>query len=235
LDLAYLCLANIFKNFQLWDCNYGYAKAYPTFFALFPLNDAPYTAAYEEQEVFAALHNFLLYAEDENILPSVSMLIPEFLKYILNRAPYYYPPNLRSEMLSEEVKTGQVDHKLWIAIEDIHDGWEQSGTVGQEVYGAGVAFGIIPRHFYKVPNEDFMIYLDYPSADFKYRKGSVHFKVKGDARLSCRMLVVKKDKTPLPVFTVKGRAGELKGKHRKDGHIEYTVHGDQPVKVNWKS
>jgi hypothetical protein len=235
MDLTYLCLASIFKNFQLWDCNYGYAKSYPTFFALFPLNDAPYTAAYEEQEVFAALHNFLLYAEDEEILPSVSLMIPEFLKYIVNRAPYYYPPNLPKEMLSEEVKTGQVDHKLWIAIEDIHDGWEQSGMVGQEVYGAGVAFGIVPRHFYKIPGENFMVYVDYPTADFKYRKGSgVSFKVKGDARLNCRMMMVKEDKSALPNFMVKSKEGELKGKKRKDGNIEYTVSGDQQIKIHWE-
>lgn len=234
LDLAYLCLANIFKNFQLWECNYGYAQHYPTFFAMFPLNDAPYTAAYEEQEVFAAMHNFLLYAEDEDILPSVAMLVPEFLKYILNRAPYYYPPNLPKEMLSDEVKTGQVDHKLWIAIEDIHDGWEQSGTVGQEVYGAGVAFGIIPRHFYKVPNEDFMIYLDYPTAGYQHGKGKVSFRLKGDERLSCRMLIIKKEKEALPDFIVNSEENELTGKHRKDGHIEYTVNGNQQVKITWK-
>jgi hypothetical protein len=234
LDLAYLCLANIFKNFQLWECNYGYAKHYPTFFALFPLNDAPYTAAYEEQEVFAALHNFLLYADGENIMPSVNILVPEFLKYILNRAPYYYPPNLPKEMLSDEIKTGQVDHKLWIAIEDIQDGWEKSGTVGQEVYGAGVAFGIVPRHFYKVPGEDFMIYLDYPTADFKYHKGALSFKVKGDERLSCRMLIVKKDKNALPHFSVKTKSGEAKETHRKDGHLEYTVAGNQQIKLSWK-
>jgi hypothetical protein len=234
LDLTYLCLANIFKNFQLWECNYGYAKDYPTFFAMFPLNDAPYTAAYEEQEVFASLHNFLLYAEDENILPSINLLVPEFLRYILNRAPYYYPPNLPKKMLSDEVKTGQVDHKLWIAIEDIHDGWEQSGTVGQEVYGAGVAFGVIPRHFYKVPNEDFMIYLDYPTANFEYRKGSISFNVKGDERLSCRMLVVKKDKMLLPEFTIKDEKDVLKGIRRKDGHIEFLINGNQQIKINWK-
>lgn len=234
LDLAYLCIANMVQNFQIWECNYGYAKDYATFFAMFPLGDAPYTAAYEEQEVFAAMHNFLLYAEDEEILPAVSLLIPEFLKYILNRAAYYYPPNLPKEMLSDEVKTGQVDHKLWIAIEDIHDGWEQSGTVGQEVYGAGVAFGIVPRHFYQVPNEDFMIYVDYPTAKFKYRKGSmVSFNVKGDERLSCRMLIVK-GKKALPGFIVSGDAGDIMGTHRKDGHIEYTISGNQPIKINWK-
>src|ERR1700749_802265 len=105
-------------------------------------------------------------------------------------------------MLSDEVKTGQVDHKLWIAIEDIHDGWEQSGSVGQEVYGAGVAFGIIPRHFYKVPGEEFMIYLDYPSAGYKSEKGRVSLKVKGDERLSCRMLTIKTGSKKLPEFIV---------------------------------
>jgi hypothetical protein len=233
LDLAYLCIANIVQNFQLWECEYGFAKDYPTFFATFPLGDAPYTAAYEEQEVFAALHNFLLYADGEEILPAVSMLIPEFLKYILNRAAYYYPPNLPAEMLSREVKTGQVDHKLWIAIEDIHDGWEQSGTVGQEVYGAGVAFGIVPRHFYKVPNEDFMIYCDYPSSDYKHRKGNVTFNIKGDGRFNCRVLIVKKDKKTLPQFTVKDTSGCLKGTQLEQGHIEYTLSGNQHIRIQW--
>ncbi|MDN3550219.1 hypothetical protein [Mucilaginibacter aquaedulcis] len=234
LDLAYLSLANIFKNFQLWECNYGYAKNYPTFFAMFPLNDAPYTAAYEEQEVFAAMHNFLLYAQDEDILPSVSLLIPEFLKYILNRAPYYYPPNLPREMFSEEVKTGQIDHKLWIAIEDIHDGWEQSGIVGQEVYGAGVAFGIIPRHFYKVPDEDFMIYVDYPTAGYHYRKNHVSFLLKGNERLSCRMMIIKKQGIELPGFKVTGHEKAQTALHRKDGHVEYALQGNQQIKISWK-
>lgn len=235
LDLAYLCIANIFKNFQLWDCNYGYAENYPTFFAMFPLNDAPYTAAYEEQEVFAALHNWLLYADDIEILPSVNLLIPEFLKYIVNRAAYYYPPNLPKEMLSDEVKTGQVDHKLWIAIEDIHDGWEQSGTVGQEVYGAGVAFGIVPRHFYRVPKHDFIVFLDYPTVDFKYRNGRISFRVKGDGKLSCRMMVIKTHKSSLPEFKVKANNEELQSINSNADHIEYTVNGCQIITINWKA
>ncbi|NCD68329.1 glycoside hydrolase family 88 protein [Mucilaginibacter agri] len=235
LDLAYLCLANISKNFQLWECNYGFAKDYRTFFAMFPLNDAPYTAAYEEQEVFAALHNFLLYAEDEEILPSVTMLISEFIKYLLHRAPYYYPPNLPKEMLSDDVKTGQVDHKLWIAIEDIHDGWEQSGTVGQEVYGAGVAFGIIPRHFHKIPGEEFIIFSDYPTADFKYNKGQVSFTVKGDERLNCRLMLIKNGKSKLPDLKLTGGNAALSGGVHKDGHIEFLISGNQLMKITWKS
>jgi hypothetical protein len=136
-------------------------------------------------------------------------------------------------MLSDEVKTGQVDHKLWIAIEDIHDGWEKSGEVGQEVYGAGVAFGIVPRHFYRVPNESFMIFCDYPTAEFKHRKGTVTFKIKGDEQLSCRLMIIKKDKTTLPDFTITDSNGELKGIYRKDGHKEFMVNGNQQIKIKW--
>jgi hypothetical protein len=235
LDLAYLCIANIFKNFQLWECNYGYAKDYATFFAMFPLNDAPYTAAYEEQEVFAAMHNFLLYAEDEDILPSLNLLIPEFIRHVLNRAVYYYPPNLPKEMLSEEVTKGQVDQKLWIAIEDIHDGWEKSGAVGQEVYGAGVAFGIVPRHYYRVPGEDFLIYLDYPTASFVKKGKQVSFKVKGDPRMTCWMIVVKQqaELPPLKVY-FNGQKKAADGKKTKNGNFEYVARGADAIRISWK-
>jgi len=139
-------------------------------------------------------------------------------------------------MLSDEVKTGQVDHKLWIAIEDIHDGWEQSGTVGQEVYGAGVCFGIIPRHYYDVPNEDFIIFLDYPTAEFKYRKNkSLSFEVNGDERLNCRMLILNQGKEKPTRFTVKANEGDLKGKHLKNGDWEFTVYGKQKIEMSWSS
>jgi hypothetical protein len=236
LEISFLCLANIFKNFQLWDCNYGYAKHYTTFFALFPLSDAKYTAAYEEQEVFAAMHDYLLLAADEDLPGSVSLLLAEFSRYIVQRAAYYYPPNLPKEMLADNVKMGQVDPKLWIALEDIHDGWEKSGEVGQEVYGAGVAFGIVPRHYMQVAGEQFSIYVDYPTIKYNKKGKSVSFDVRGDSRLTCRMMIVRKDKSPLPKFTIfekgDGKKQELKGKTVK-GNIEYQIHGNKKLSISW--
>ncbi|RZJ30515.1 MAG: hypothetical protein EOO48_04800, partial [Flavobacterium sp.] len=55
LKLSYCCLAGVFRNVHIWDCGYGYGKHFPSFFAVYPLKDAPYTAAYEELEVYAAL------------------------------------------------------------------------------------------------------------------------------------------------------------------------------------
>jgi hypothetical protein len=232
-ELSYLCLADIFKNVQLWDCNYGFGKNFPTFFALFPLSDAPYTAVYEEQEVFCALHDYLKHAEGLDILPSVSMLIAEYIRFLVFRAIYYYPPVLPKEMLKDKPKIGEVDPQLWIALEDLHDGWEQSGEVGQEVYGAGNAFGILPRHYLQVPGENFMVFVDYPTSKFTARKGApLSFKILGDERLSCRLVLVRQDKK-LPEFNVIARE-EVKGKNIKGGHVEYIVKGNTDIKISWK-
>ncbi len=236
LDLSILCLVNIFRNMQIWDCNYGYAKHYSTFFAVYPLSDAPYTAAYEEAEVFACLHNYLQLAADEDLPASVSLLLAEFTRFIVDRAAYYYPPNLPKEMLSEEVKMGQVDPNLWIALEDIHDGWEKSGEVGQEVYGAGVAFGIVPRHYLRVGDEPFLIFVDYPTSKYTKRGKTFTFDVRGDSRMTCRMRIVK-DKAKLPQFTVtqKGdeKQEELTGKVVK-GDIEFVVKGNTTISIKWE-
>ncbi len=229
LDLSYLCLANIYKNVHLWECNYGNGKHFPSFFALFPLNDAPYTAVYEEQEVFCALHDYLLLADGIELPSSVTLLIAEYLRYLVDRSVYYYPPMLPKEILADKPKIGEVDPNLWIALEDIQDGWEKCGTVGQEVYGAGNAFGIVPRHYFKIPNHDFMIYCDYPLAHFKINKRTASFNILGDGRINCKLMVVKQEEK-LPEFTIKP---EFNGKRTKDGHLEFTVSGNQKVKVSW--
>ncbi|MGQ2985540.1 hypothetical protein, partial [Flavobacterium sp.] len=127
LDLSYLCIASILKNVQLWECDYGNGKHFPSFFSVFPLKDAPYTAAYEEQEVFAGVHTFLKEAEGvDEVLPSVKLLLAEFVKYVINKVAYYYPPLLPKENIADkkDVRTGEIDPDLWIALEDLQDGWE---------------------------------------------------------------------------------------------------------------
>ena len=235
-ELSYLCLANVFKNVRLWDCKYGYGKNFPSFFTLFPLSDAPYTAVYEEQEMFCALHDYLLHAEDTEILPSARLLIAEYIRYLVGRAAYYYPPMLPNEMLQEKPKIGEVDPRLWIALEDLHDGWEKSGQVGQEVYGAGNAFGILPRHYIRVPGKPFMIFTEYPVYGFSPKKRNpVHLRLAGDERLTCRLMIVKTGKDKLPEIKVTANKGdEIKGKKATGGHLEFEVKGDQQIKIDWK-
>lgn len=237
LNLSYLCLANIFNNMWLWECNYGYAEHYKTFFALFPLKEAPYTAVYEELEGFAALHDYLNhYGVD--IPEWLNILVPEFLRSMLYKASFYYPPNLPTEALAEKPRTGEIDPKLWIPLEDIYDGWELAGQVGQEVYGAGLPFGLVARHYWSVPDEKFMIYVEYPVQDFSsIEKGEALFRVLGDSRLSCRLRIVPTSKAELPTFKVSTERGEetetLRGRETPEGHIEYELFGDRTVIVQW--
>lgn len=241
LDVSYLCIASIIKNTQLWEAYYGNAKHYPTFFAVYPLKDAPYTAAYEEQEVFSALHTFLDEADDvEGILPSVKLLVAECLKYIINRVSYYYPPRLPREVLAEkkDVKTGEIDTNLWIAIEDLQDGWNQSGQVGQEVYGAGIAFGIVPRQYYKVEKAGFMVFNEYPATRFVTKGNTLTFITRGDNRFVYRMVVAPITYNhKVPEFTVAvnrdGTYEILKPDGYKNNTVEFGIQGDSKVKISW--
>jgi hypothetical protein len=242
LDLSYLSIASIFKNVQLWECNYGNAKYYPTFFAVYPLKDAPYTAAYEEQEVFAGIHSFLNEADGlEEILPSVKLLLAECLRYIINRVSYYYPPRLPAEAIAEkkDVKTGEIDPNLWVALEDLQDGWNKSGQVGQEVYGAGIAFGIVPRQYYRVKAKGFMVFTDYPATGHRIEKNVLSFKLRGDERLSCRMVIVPETGLQLPKI-LEVKAGRNKAsvtmipeKTDKKNYLEYLLEGDCRVSLHW--
>lgn len=233
LDLSYLCLANVFKHFWLWDCNYGYGKHYPTFFALFPLAGAPYTAVYEEQEGFAAFHDYLHHAEGGDLLPGAVLLMTEFIRHILNKGVYYYPPLLPKEILTEQPKTGELDPNLWIPLEDMYDGWKQPGQVGQEVYGAGLAFGIVPRHYHAVPGH-FMMFIDYPVTGFSVKKdNTVHFSVIGNEMGRCRMVLLPQEDKPLPAFSVTGGQTAIEGRQHPDGYMEYELAGGENVIIQW--
>lgn len=238
LQLSYVGMANVFNNMWLWECNYGYAEHYKSFFALFPLKDAPYTAVYEELEGFAAFHDYMEQHSADR--PEwLNILIPEFFRCMLYKASFYYPPNLPIEVMVEKPKTGEIDPKLWIPIEDIYDGRQPAGQVGQEVYGAGMPFGIIPRHYWRVPNENFMLYVEYPIKDFStVHQGEVSFQVLGDPRLSCRLRIIPSGRKALPEFEVTAKNGEetetLQGRETAEGHIEFDLFGASAVTVQWK-
>jgi hypothetical protein len=234
LNLSYVCIAAILKNTQLWECNYGYGKHISTFFGVYPLKDAPYTAAYEEQEVFAGVHNYLHEAQGIEILPAVRLLLSEFVKYALHRLPFYYPPMLPQEMLSKEVKTGEIDPNLWVALEDLQDGWEESGTVGQEVYGAGVAFGIVPRQYFKAEEHGYLLFTNYPAHIHK-RGGAVFLTFYGDAALQAKIILIKDENKKLSVNLVAGEgknAMPVKPSSVTKEHIEYNVPGNSFIKIS---
>jgi hypothetical protein len=159
------------------------------------------------------------------------------VKYAVHRSVYYYPTLLPKEMLAEKRESGDLDPKLWIPLEDMHDGWEKSGAVGQEVYGAGLPFGIITRQYIRVPDEGFLIFTDYPTTNVIVKKGKpVSFNIKGHSALPCTLRIIPTEGGKLPEVKVKigtKKAHEVEGKITEEGHLEYKFNGDTQVKISW--
>jgi hypothetical protein len=233
LKLSYSCLAGIFKNVQLWECNYGYGKNFPNFFSVFPLNDAPYTAAYEEFEVYAALHHYLEVTDGIDILPSLRLLIPEFIKYAVSRLAFYFPPLLPADMIAEEIKTGEVQKELWVPLEDIHDGWERSGEVGQEVYGAGVSFGVVPRQYFMLKDLNAKGFIDYPAVNFRFGKGRVTFRVIGDPNFKASMRLFGLSKANLSKVKIEVKNKSKYNEVTLQNANEFVLPGNSSVRISW--
>lgn len=230
LETSYMCLSGLFKNVQLWDCQYGFGKNYNNFFSIFPLNDAPYTAAYEEMEVYTTLYEYMIQAKDVDILPGLRILLPEFVKYAINRIPHYYPVALPKDMISEEVKTGEIQTDLYAPLEDLYTGWEKSGQVGQEVYGVGAAFAIIPRQYFKI-NDSITIFIDYPVASFTKRKNNVFIRIDGNKEMQCSLkILLKQNIKSLQVFQ---NEIQLLYLNKTAKMQEYKITGEAKIKISW--
>ncbi|MBO9583619.1 MAG: hypothetical protein J7574_05615 [Flavobacterium sp.] len=230
LETSYMCLSELFKNVQLWDCQYGFGKNYNNFFSIFPLNDAPYTAAYEEMEVYTVLTEYMIQSKDVDILPGLRILLPEFVKYAINRIPYYYPSFLPKEMISEEVKTGEIQPNLYAPLEDLYVGWEKSGQVGQEIYGVGGAFAITPRQYLKIDNA-FTVFIDYPVASFTKRENNIFIKLNGNKEMHCRLCIISNENKK-PVQLIESNI-VLKPINNNAGMQEYKIAGESNIKISW--
>jgi hypothetical protein len=245
-DLSYVCLANIVRNFWLWECDYGYAKHYHTFLGLPPLQDAPYLAMYEELEVLAAIHDYLCIAPEE-IPASLRVLLCEYCKYLIDRAWYHYPSELPQEVLAEQSQSGHINRELAIPLEDLYEGWQKAGAVGQEIYGASAPFVFSTRHCHCIDDVHFIIHCNYPVRDFTIRRrrgrslqqaGSVSFHILGDGRCRCHVRIVPNDYLPLPGVTVRAGKGSaakaVEGVLTAYGYLEYELPGHTFVTVGWE-
>ncbi|MDB5327259.1 MAG: hypothetical protein JWM57_2828, partial [Phycisphaerales bacterium] len=198
LEQADLFFASFMHNVNLWECELGAAKHYRTFMGVTCLHDGPYMAAYEEFEAYAAFHEALDVAGDD--LPRSSLvLMTEYCRHALDRAWYFYPSTLPPEILATEVRNGHIDRSLAIPLEDLYASREAPGTVGQEVYGSGMAMTLLSRSHHRVGDAPFELFCEYPLRDVKKEGGrQLTFRVWGDAdyRCTCRLLL--RDGQPVP-------------------------------------
>jgi hypothetical protein len=107
-----------------------------------PLPTGDYVAMLEQYESWIALR---AYAQDDQGEPSyVTSLVSDFLQYTPEISQYALPPQLPTGVaastpgLYDFVK--QNDLSWQIPLEDLREGDATSGTIGQEIYGAGGPF-----------------------------------------------------------------------------------------------
>jgi hypothetical protein len=241
LDRGIVCLANLIDNAWLWHGRYGHSRHYLTSFGIFPLRDAPYLAAYEEGELLAVFGTCLELGGDE--LPaSARLLLSEYIRFALHRAWEYYPESLPVDALAGEVRNGCLSRSITIPLEDLQDGWEMSGTVGQEIYGAGMAMAFATRHYRHLAGTSLAVYLEYPTTKEKTLKrgdrSTLSFELLGTRTGRSRVRIVPLDAATLPddvrlvVRRPKGWTA-LKSTVTDEGHLSFEVRGSDEVRINW--
>ena len=221
-DLSMVALANVFDNMSLWHATYGNARWYSTYFGLYPLRGAPYIAAYEETEALAKFHEFLRLGGDD-LPPSVTLLVSEFAKWLLSRGWHYYPGELPAQMLSDTPRNGTIRRELFIPLEDLQDGLEPSGQVGQEIYGAGLALVCATRHFRRIAGRPYVLFCEYPLEECAKRS----YRVIGDPRMHCsvRLIPVGANAT-IAEDEIRIRGNKRCRTHRSvEGHVTLDVRG----------
>jgi hypothetical protein len=186
LDISRVLCACLFDNVGFWSIRYGWGRIRSTFCAVFPMPDAPYTAAYEEAEVAGAVVAYLTEAGDA-LAPPLSVLLPELIRHVTAKLDAYYPQHIPEDALSGEPKTGHIERGVWIPVEDVGDGFEQAGTVGQEVYGAGIAFSTVARTHARIDGSEVQVSCEYPFEVTGSSAKEVRVHVAGDRRLKARL------------------------------------------------
>lgn len=159
LDVINRAVANLMRLSWIWECDYGWMVPWDfdeiprealwvatpggrTFFGLNPTQQSAVITPKEQYEAWIYLIETL--QRLHGVLdPSVEKLIAEFVKHTLLTIPGALPPFIPEGAASEHPAAYETvaenDLSLFIPLEDLRDGWDVSGVIGQELYGAGMA------------------------------------------------------------------------------------------------
>ncbi|MCW3052371.1 MAG: hypothetical protein JWN14_1541 [Chthonomonadales bacterium] len=164
LTMSQIPLAGLLHNAWLWQCTYGHAKGYTTFFGFnSDASGVDYITAADQHQVWYSLYQYYLRSGGALSAP-VQYLVAEALRYIPQVAWYTYPTHLPAASLHVGVPFWHSKNifTLAIPVEDLNDGWRKNGSVGQELYGAGAAFDFATRAYVRVPEAGVLVYCEYP-------------------------------------------------------------------------
>lgn len=144
-DDAHLALANLFHNTRLWDCTYGLCRkgaGYHTYFGLNPLPWSDYIAMLEQYEAWLALRDYTMYGTKE------PRYVKDLVRGFLTETPLTMQYALPTRLPHGAATTSPGEYAFvprntlaWdIPLEDLRTGEQNSGLIGQEIYGAGGPF-----------------------------------------------------------------------------------------------
>lgn len=157
LDVIDRATANLMRLSWIWECDYGWMKVSlegtpaderwgafipRTFFGLNPTQQSAVITAKEQYEAWIYLSETLQRVHGA-LDPTTEKLIAELVKHTLLTIPFslppFMPPGAATEHPAAYETVSENDLALFIPLEDLRDGWDVSGAIGQEVYGAGMA------------------------------------------------------------------------------------------------
>ena len=235
MDQSLAFVASFLHNCELWNSEIGFASKYSNFFGVTCLHDAPYMAAYECFEGFAAFDEYLRIGGEE-ILPAVKLLLCEFRRYALDSTWYFYPDALPEEVVAKEnIRNGHIDRSLCFPLEDLYGDGQPAGQVGQEIYGCGGAFVFASRAFYKCGDAPFTVFADYPIDLTVIDRGSAEIRFLGPAPLRGRLRLLEEGGVTLPRFHLvdKDIGKTVPAQSRGDTYRDYDVRADDRLILHW--
>jgi hypothetical protein len=179
LQVIEAATANLMRLSWLWECDYGSMQEEPpepgtpwwrsayrqrTFFGLNPTQQSAVITPKEQYEAWIYITETLQLAHG-SLDPTVEKLLAEFVKHTLLTIPRSLPPFMPAEAMTEHPSAyptvNRNDLSLYIPLEDLRDGWDINGAIGQEVYGAGMAPAMVALALVEV-QPGLVVYSGYP-------------------------------------------------------------------------
>ncbi|MFZ2029677.1 MAG: hypothetical protein WAU68_05155 [Vitreimonas sp.] len=236
LDQSLIFVANFLHNCELWDSQIEHAKHFVNFFGVTCLHDAPYMAAYECFESFAAFEEYLEVG-GADIPPAARMLLCEFRRFTPDRGWYFYPDALPPEAVAKDnIRNGRIERKLSFPLEDLYGDGQLAGQVGQEIYGCGGAFVFAARAFFECAEAPFRIFTDYPAIVEQDKDNTeLIVRLQGPPGYSGRVRVLKKGRRAMARITtsLENEENSIPARARAADFRDYCVPADAALRVSW--
>jgi len=232
LTQCYVYLASFFHNAQMWKSEIGLARHWTNFLGVTCLQDAPYMAAYECFDSYAAFERLLDYGGPD-LIPGAKLLAGEFCRHALDRAWYYYPDTLPPDAIATENRNGHIDRKLNFPMEDLYPDGQPAGQVGQEIYGAGAALIYATRAFHQIEDAPFMLFCDsFIRAIHRLDRYTLNFKIDGHELGPVRLALVPtgKEKLAPKLWTATREPIQLR---EVEGRLEAWIPANVAMLLNW--